>query len=190
MLERGAANDPAAKRTRRNTSPLQRMPPENVNVFVNDDFKGTTLIADQWPWTTNIKSAREGRANAAVWKHFKAWRFSEVTTYAPHVPRNTVTGWCQHMIASKCAYRRYMISEKNYMGLVPAAAQVGDKIRIFRGGQTPFVIRECIGPQQKSHLQGRLYHCIGACYLHGMMDGEAMEGRIGDEKGDTLFYLV
>ena len=61
--------------------------------------------------------------------------------------------------------RKYFISNKHYLGLVPDASQEGDSICIFIGGKTPFVIRPA----------GENYQLIGACYVHGVMYGEAME---------------
>ena len=143
-----------------------------------------TLIADYWPWATNVKSEREGRANAEVWQHFLAWRFGLS-------PRDHGRGLFQSQVDAMSSHRRYMITERNYMGLVSSAAEVGDKICIFRGGQTPFVIRDELELQVNNTLEvERFYSCIGECYLHGMMDGEAMEGPHGEEREETLFYLI
>ena len=178
---------------------LQKLSAEDIEVLNNHDLNCTalieafwrTLIADQWPWTTNMKSAREGRANTAVFQYYMDWRYSEDgNTFTPLTLEDQRKEWFQLKAAGTCSYRRYAITEKNYMGLVPAAAEVGDRICIFRGGQVPFVIRESVELQRDKYPQGRFYRCIGECYVHGIMDGEAMEGRISDEKRDTLFYLV
>jgi hypothetical protein len=76
--------------------------------------------------------------------------------------------------ASKYAFtgRKYFQSRTGYIGLVPDATQEGDKICVFFGGDTPFVIRP----------SGDQYLLIGACYVHGIMKGEAMvefEDRVG-----------
>lgn len=60
--------------------------------------------------------------------------------------------------------RKYFMSANGYIGLVPEAAQEGDMICIFMGGMTPFVIRPA----------GGNYKLIGACYVHGIMHGEAV----------------
>ena len=52
------------------------------------------------------------------------------------------------------------------MGRVPHGSAVGDIICILLGGNVPFVIREC--------SEGR-FRLIGECYIHGIMDGDAME---------------
>jgi hypothetical protein len=60
--------------------------------------------------------------------------------------------------------RKYFVSANGYIGLVPEAAQEEDMICIFMGGMTPFVIRPA----------GENYQLIGACYIHGIMHGEAV----------------
>ena len=51
------------------------------------------------------------------------------------------------------------------IGLVPQTVLPGDKICIFLGAPIPFVIRPT----------GTRYQLMGPCYLHGMMDGQALE---------------
>jgi hypothetical protein len=61
--------------------------------------------------------------------------------------------------------RRFGITSKGYMVLAPAGAMKSDLVCVLFGGQTPFILRE---------EHGRL-HLVGACYVHGIMFGEAME---------------
>ncbi len=56
------------------------------------------------------------------------------------------------------------MSANGYIGLLPEAAQEGDQLCVFMGGRTPFVIR----PIKEN------YQLIGACYVHGIIYGEAM----------------
>jgi hypothetical protein len=60
--------------------------------------------------------------------------------------------------------RKYFVSADGYIGLVPKAAQEGDMICIFMGGMTLFIIRPA----------GENYKLVGACYVHGLMHGEAV----------------
>ena len=64
------------------------------------------------------------------------------------------------------AYRRFGTTVLGYMGLFPAQARKGDGIAIIYGAHKPFVIRP----------KGQDYQLIGQCYVHGVMDGEAMKG--------------
>jgi hypothetical protein len=51
----------------------------------------------------------------------------------------------------------------------------GDLVVVLFGGRVPFVLRQ----------QGKRYTLIGECYIHDVMDGEAIdmwrEGRLRDE---------
>ncbi|GKZ38225.1 hypothetical protein AbraIFM66950_010254 [Aspergillus brasiliensis] len=63
------------------------------------------------------------------------------------------------------SYRRLMISSKDYIGLVPSRTQEGDLICVLFGCSVPVILRK-----QDDH-----YIFIGECYVHGIMDGEAIE---------------
>jgi hypothetical protein len=60
---------------------------------------------------------------------------------------------------------RFCITSKGYMVLPPAEAVQGDLNRVLPGGQTPFILRPTSGN----------FHLVGACYVHGIMFGGAME---------------
>lgn len=65
--------------------------------------------------------------------------------------------------------RRFCLTLNGRIGWVPRAAQTGDIISLMRGSPVPVVIR----PSQ----QGKSYLMIGQCYIHGIMDGEAVTGK-------------
>jgi hypothetical protein len=62
--------------------------------------------------------------------------------------------------------RRLFRTSRGFMGLGPAAAQVGDRICVLLGGQVLYVLR---------HLKDSHFELVGECYVHGMMDGQACE---------------
>ena len=53
-----------------------------------------------------------------------------------------------------------------YLDWVPRGADVGDLICVLEGGEAPFVMR--------LRADGR-YEVFGDCYIHGLMDSEAMK---------------
>lgn len=61
--------------------------------------------------------------------------------------------------------RRLARTAKGYLALLPAEAQEGDMVAILKGGRLPFVLRSRGGP----------WELIGACYVHGIMHGEAFD---------------
>ena len=57
------------------------------------------------------------------------------------------------------------MTSKGYFALAPAQTEAGDLICFLLGGSAPIVVRSRVG----------FYTVIGECYIHRMMDGEAME---------------
>ncbi len=89
----------------------------------------------------------------------------------------------QQSIVWICSNRRLFYTNRGLFGLGPLAIQPGDIAVILYGGYTPFVLRPRAG----------YYQLLGECYLHDMMDGEALElCKRGSGKGEleeTTFEL-
>ncbi|KAK5657875.1 hypothetical protein OQA88_2423 [Cercophora sp. LCS_1] len=64
---------------------------------------------------------------------------------------------------AKC--RTFARSQAGYYALCPPATRRGDKLCLLFGGKTMF----CLRPD------GDEYRFVGECYVHGLMDGEALE---------------
>lgn len=78
--------------------------------------------------------------------------------------------------------RKFLVSRsKALIGLAPMTAQPGDVICILHGCSVPVVLRS-------QTLDGvASWTFIGECYVHGMMDGEAMEmGHLGAGQADKF----
>jgi len=67
---------------------------------------------------------------------------------------------------STTKFRRLIWTENGYFGIGPAAAQVGDKVCVFFGGQMLYILRS---KDDGSH------EFIGEAYVHGLMDGEVFD---------------
>jgi hypothetical protein len=63
--------------------------------------------------------------------------------------------------------REFFASDRGNIGWAPPGAKVGDEICVFHGCKLPFVIRRAAHPDH--------YRLIGACYIQGFVDGEALE---------------
>ena len=61
--------------------------------------------------------------------------------------------------------RRLCFTEGGRIGIVPTETEVNDVVCIFKGGITPFIIRE----------EDEDWHFVGDAYLRGLMRGEALE---------------
>ncbi|KAK0710843.1 hypothetical protein B0H67DRAFT_583536, partial [Lasiosphaeris hirsuta] len=73
-------------------------------------------------------------------------------------------------------YRHLCTTEKGYIGVVPNETRVGDLLLFLPGAEVPFLLRE-MGVD--SH-----YFLIGDCYIHGLMNGEALSN--GDGRWEEL----
>lgn len=62
--------------------------------------------------------------------------------------------------------RRYFSTKKGYIGIAPADTKPGDVVCIFFSGPTPFIIR----PSEFVSS----YTFLGECYVHGLMNSEAL----------------
>jgi len=73
-----------------------------------------------------------------------------------------------------CFSRRRAVSCGGYAAQVPLATQVGDLIFLPLGSPIPFIIRS--SDSRRDHFE-----LIGECYVHGIMNGEAI-----GEKSDVV----
>ncbi|KAG8533932.1 uncharacterized protein KY384_001673 [Bacidia gigantensis] len=88
------------------------------------------------------------------------------------VRRSAVSTFYFQAIAA-CGCRRFAITQRGYMGLVPSLTQPGDTIALILGSSVPFVLRP--NPPTR-HVQGKeTTKLIGDAYIHGIMDGEGMD---------------
>jgi hypothetical protein len=77
-----------------------------------------------------------------------------------------------HAVMCAAACRRFILTEKGYIGWAAEDCQVGDEVVLMPGGRVPYILRpfEAEGPITR---KARLYQFIGDAYIHGVMDGEA-----------------
>ncbi|KAL8366518.1 hypothetical protein RB595_005015 [Gaeumannomyces hyphopodioides] len=77
--------------------------------------------------------------------------------------------------------RRFVVTEKRMFGFVPHWAREGDDIVIIQGCNIPFVLRRA------ARADGRRYHVVGECYVHGIMSGEVFAS--GDQKSADIVLV-
>ena len=71
--------------------------------------------------------------------------------------------------------RRFFTASSGYIGTGPQIMQPGDIICDLVGGLTPFVMRTCDKDE---------WILVGPCYVHGIMEGEALWKH--DEEGTEI----
>jgi hypothetical protein len=63
--------------------------------------------------------------------------------------------------------RRFITTDKGYIGMAVSNARHGDLIVIAFGSSVPLILRPAI--------QDNTYIFVGESYIHGVMDGEAID---------------
>ena len=145
-----------------------------------------TLIGDRWENDPRIpiESVPRHRADRSVWRYWADWHDG--------VRQPDVRGLklFRTSIVAVAMNRRFVLTENNYMGLAPKMAEVGDRICVFLGGQTPYVVRKKSEVQSHQPSIFGADHFLGDAYVHGMMDGEAMKKYSTGEKKKKFFLLL
>ena len=67
--------------------------------------------------------------------------------------------------------RSFIETREGYIGLAPQIAQPGDQVCVFLGCNAPMLLRSA--PNLR-------YQVVGACYIYGLMNGEAFLGPLPD----------
>jgi hypothetical protein len=70
--------------------------------------------------------------------------------------------------------RRFCVTKRGYLAIVPPRSEPGDLIYILHGTQTPFALRRC------TEGSPDIYDLVGECYVHGVMDGESILGGFSE----------
>jgi hypothetical protein len=65
-------------------------------------------------------------------------------------------------ISSATVNRKFLRTERGFMGLAPQPAEVGDEVWILLGCDVPMILRKC----------DDYYTLVGECFVYGMMEGE------------------
>jgi tetratricopeptide (TPR) repeat protein len=89
------------------------------------------------------------------------------TTHEDISTDGIITTAGSYNLSSLCSGRQVAITAMNKLCLVSARARIDDGIYILAGGQVAYVLRE--------RAEEDCYRLIGECYIHGLMDGEAMD---------------
>ena len=106
--------------------------------------------------------------------------------------RDLITDWNHmdsvdtftHQMLVACYGRKFAVTERRYMALVPHCTETGDRIAIILGAPVPFVVRESGDVLGKGDILERklvdfrqVVNLVGDAYVHGIMEGEALESE-------------
>ncbi|KAF2818325.1 HET-domain-containing protein [Ophiobolus disseminans] len=79
--------------------------------------------------------------------------------------------------------RKFSITRKGHFCLLPPTASEGDLICVLLGGEVPYTLRRIDNQSQDS------YTMVGECYVHGIMDGEAIADILEGKDVCDIFRL-
>lgn len=133
---------------------------------VQEISEGTRQLHDDWWWEF---------LKALVFHMPNTFESGDVQRFTDHV----------NYIADG---RRLVVSERGYIGLASANAQIGDEIWLLHGGMVPHILRPSSKQSQSSLVQE--YTFIGDSYIHGIMKGEYWEEVTGKEVEPTRLILL
>ncbi|KAK0625906.1 heterokaryon incompatibility protein-domain-containing protein [Immersiella caudata] len=80
--------------------------------------------------------------------------------------------------------RRCFVTSEGYVGLGPEGMQVGDMVVVLKGASVPVVLR----PDGDDGSGQGSFTNAGEAYCYGIMDGEALEMKSGEEA--SVFYIA
>jgi len=92
--------------------------------------------------------------------------------------------FAQHVVAAS-RETTFFAMQKGFMGTGHASTNVGDIVVVLHGGPTPYLLRPTIDPERFRGyyhpslplvtFKDEVYLFIGECYVHGIMQGEAIK---------------
>ncbi len=153
--------------TRANTHVLRGWRPASLDGEAANDAVLRSMVAD----IAYTVADEPYRGNKADWDVFLA--SSDLLTPEESMKADRIGVALQGALFG----RRLCCTEHGRVGLVPAAAQLGDQIAVFFDGQVLYVVRPVAAEKTICEYHQRLmqtFEFVGECYIDGMMDGEAV----------------
>ena len=84
--------------------------------------------------------------------------------------------------------RVFFRTRNGLLGLGPRCVEEGDTVAVLFGGGVPFVLRAAKESETGEPLMGH-WRLVGACYIRGLMEGQAVE-RWKESGGDAVGFHV
>ena len=172
----------------------------NVDLGRSDAYvAGGTRINAYWrSWVHDMlpiedfKSQDEGRPNQGRrcvkkfvqdcedWRcSFETWKTLSSSSSEPERPAFPFPSLVKESTFTSI---RFLLTRDKFLGLGNAMMQPSDMVYVLAGGSHPFVLRA------EANRPGH-YQLIGDCYIHGIMDGQALRNGYGparSRRGEDL----
>ena len=83
-------------------------------------------------------------------------------------------------ICDKVGKRKFIVTEKGYLGVGPPECAPGDIACLFPGSTVPLMLRQAKCEEERRYL------LVGDAYVHGVMYGEALQSKSTGGKSTTM----
>ncbi|KAF2191659.1 hypothetical protein K469DRAFT_718680 [Zopfia rhizophila CBS 207.26] len=130
-----------------------------------------TLLCDQNPLITNVTDQRIS-LDTDISEVFNRWAHRKGLTRSllpeelrDRRPVELYEKRWRESLESGITHKRFFVTEMGLIGLAPRNIQAGDLVCVLLGGRVPFSLRE-----NDDH-----YNLVEETYLHGFMDGRAVD---------------
>lgn len=158
---------------------------ETLGTFPDDFWR--TLVADRDPYGMMVPSWYK-RAFYYCLLHSQttdmkiSWRDINTSRLIDECEKDShLVVHFLHRVRSVIWNRKFLVCSNNgRIGLAPTAAQEGDSIAILHGCSVPVVLRQ----------KANAWELVGECYVHGMMDGDAIDAAKASGHKETDFVIV
>jgi hypothetical protein len=125
------------------------------------------------------RTRQEDRAKYELWRYYKERGYDPALDTDPGL--DGLNGY-QVSVVRATRNKKFFITRNGYLGLGPCDVSPGDEIHLISGSKVPFVLRkveelETVSPENDAS-SFPVFRIIGDGYVHGIMDGEALEGVI------------
>lgn len=144
---------------------------------LKENWKGLA-VSCAWTFDHSSAGSAEGAAGPCYMTgesipvaFFKTLTMGRIGDDAGHEPEDLMRVEIARIKAIE--RRRFFVTQAGFMALGPAETQVGDKVVVIHGAHVPFVLRKDVDG-------GGGHAVVGEVYVHGLMNGEALDEDMRD----------
>ncbi|TPX14618.1 uncharacterized protein E0L32_005310 [Thyridium curvatum] len=122
-------------------------------------------------WTWGAVSRNRDLPSAIQWALMRAHKLFGITFEEANF---CFTKYLEHL--AEVIFKKLLpaVTSRGYFAQLPSGSQPEDEIWIVRGCRQPIIL--C-----RSRERSGMYQLVGSCYVHGIMQGEALDGREFEE---------
>jgi hypothetical protein len=145
-----------------------------------DEAYWRTTLADLVWEKGHSSSSQYRRATPDDCEAYESW----ISSTRAH--RKGVLDGIGAIISANFQTKTFFVTRGGYFGLCPQNVSPGDHAYVFLGSKIPFICRLSENTESMEGPSLSYYRLIGDCYVHGFMDGEALDDK---NREQNMIYL-